>query len=113
MKKLWCWRCRAEMPMLDEEEYARALELHRGGMRATKEFRQRWEIPLEHASMEQRFQPVLDFYEQLTSFKETNENAVMHHRLALYGPPCKHCGRPLRTPKAKLCANCMHPRSQE
>jgi len=23
MKMLWCWRCKAEMPMLDEEEFGR------------------------------------------------------------------------------------------
>lgn len=22
MKRLWCWRCQAEMPMLDEDEFA-------------------------------------------------------------------------------------------
>jgi hypothetical protein len=22
------------------------------------------------------------------------------------GPPCVHCGRPLRTPRARLCAEC-------
>ena len=95
--------------MLDEVEYAEVSQLYSEGIRATKEFRQRWGVPLKDASTGERFQPVRDAYERLTGMKETNENAIMHHRLSIYGPPCKHCGKPLRTPKAKLCASCMRP----
>jgi hypothetical protein len=109
MQMLWCWRCKCEMPMLDEAEYARILLLYSESMRGTKEFRERHGVPIEHASIYQRFQPVRDAYERMTGVKESNENAIMHHRLSLYGPPCKHCLRPLRTPKAKLCGSCMFP----
>lgn len=109
MKLLWCWRCKCEVPMLNEAEYAEAALLYRGGIRATKEFRERWGVPLNDASIDERFRPVRDAYERLTGIKESNENAIMHHRLSLYGPPCKYCHKPLRTPKAKLCASCMHP----
>jgi hypothetical protein len=109
MKMLWCWRCKTEMPMLDEKEFAEISQLHLEGFRATKEFRQRWNIPLVGIHRDLRFKPMLDRYEQLTGMKETNPNAVMHHRLALYGPPCKRCGKPLRTPQARLCGACMFP----
>jgi hypothetical protein len=95
--------------MLDEVEYAEVSRLYSEGIRATKEFRGRWGIPLKDASIIDRFKPVRDAYERITCIKETNENAIMHHRLSKYGPPCKHCGKPLRTPNAKLCAGCMHP----
>jgi hypothetical protein len=46
------------MPMLDEEEFECVYRLYDEGMRATKEFRQKWNIPLENATSEQRMWPV-------------------------------------------------------
>ena len=112
MKILWCWRCKADVPMLDESEFASVSELYRAGFKATKEFRQRWGIPLEGASVEQRLQPVTLRYEELTGVRNCPPGAVMHHRLMQYGPPCKQCGKPLRTPKAKVCGACMYPVDQ-
>jgi len=109
MRMLWCWRCKCEMPMLDEVEYSQIARLYNESMKATKEFRKLWNIPLEGISINERFRPGRDEYEHLTGVKESNENAIMHHRLSLYGPPCKRCQRPLRTPKAKLCGSCMSP----
>jgi len=109
VKRLWCWRCKTEVPMLNDEEYAEVSRLYSGGIRATKEFRERWGVPLKDALTEERFRPVRDAYERLTGMKESNQNAIMHHRLSLYGPPCKNCHKPLRTPRAKLCASCMSP----
>jgi ribosomal protein L37E len=109
MQLLWCWRCKAEMPMLDEVEFAEMWRLYGDGMKATKEFRQKWGLPPEGMESAVRFKPLLDRYEQLTGMKKTNPNAVMHHRLSQYGPPCKRCGKPLRTPEAKLCGACMFP----
>ena len=52
------------------------------------------------------FGPALKEYERITGFVETNPNALHHHRISLYGPECRGCGRPLRTPKATRCASC-------
>ena len=39
MKMLWCWRCRREMSMFDEEEYTAAFRLYGDCMKGTKELR--------------------------------------------------------------------------
>jgi hypothetical protein len=95
--------------MLDEEEYAEIAGLYTGAIQGLKRFREHSGADLKHPAVGEFFRPVRERYEQLTGLRETNENAILHHRLSLFGPPCKHCGKPLRTPKAKLCGNCMKP----
>jgi len=58
---------------------------------------------------ERMFGPMLLEYERITGIRETNPNAIYHHVLSMYGPPCSNCGKPLRTPRAKLCGSCMMP----
>lgn len=111
MKWLWCWRCKTEMPMLDEQEYAEILALYSAGMQSVKDYRTKTSAALEDIAIAESFAPLLARYKEITGFTETNRYAVMHHRLSLYGPPCSKCGRPLRTPKAKLCGSCMAPRN--
>lgn len=92
MKMLWCWRCRKEMPMLDDEGYGRVFALVQAGA--------------ERRIRESLFGPVLDEYERITGYRETNPNAIFHHKLSKFGPPCSKCGKPLRTQRAKLCGSC-------
>jgi hypothetical protein len=65
----------------------------------------------EGDSRQRTFAAALREYERITGFHETNPNVLYDHRLSKWGPPCGRCGRPLRTPRAKLCGSCMHPRS--
>jgi hypothetical protein len=109
MRMLWCWRCQAEMPMLDEDEFASVNALYRECMLASKEFREAHRLPGESGSIDERFAPVRRRYEELTGMKDCHQNAILHHRLSLYGPPCGACGRPLRTPRAGVCGSCMAP----
>ena len=60
----------------------------------------------EEFSIDAMFEPACDKYFEITGFRETNHNAIWHHRISLYGKPCKKCGKPLRTPKASFCAAC-------
>ncbi|MCU0494854.1 MAG: hypothetical protein MUD01_24980 [Chloroflexaceae bacterium] len=106
MKILYCWRCKMDVPMLDEAEFAVIHKLYRGGFDATKEFREQHNLSLGHLFIDERFRPVREAYAQMAGWNEPNEHAIMHHRLSYYGPPCKQCGKPLRTPVASFCAAC-------
>jgi hypothetical protein len=90
---LYCWRCQIEIPMLDDREAMYVLGPFRFDEQRTKDVRSGKNI-------------VLQRYFEVTGFEETNANAVWHHQLDQYGPPCRNCGKPLRTPRAKLCAAC-------
>lgn len=98
MEMKYCWRCKMEVPMLDEEEFAIAFNLYSKGIRTLDEDRQ------------QRFKELLDYYNHLTGFGETEPNAIMHHSLQQIGPDCENCGKPYRTPKAKKCLACGNKR---
>lgn len=103
---LYCWRCDMVLPMLDEEEWALLQPLLSSAISDLMKYRK--ENPSDpdepwNAKLGQR---ALACYRAFTGFEETNINALHHHRLSLYGPPCAHCGKPLRTPQAKLCAAC-------
>ena len=82
VRVLYCWRCQMEIPMLEKQEAA---------------------YVLEGAHDEKR---ILRRYFELTGFAETNSNAVWHHVADQYGAPCSACGKPLRTPRARMCAAC-------
>lgn len=94
MKKQWCWRCQMVVPMLEEEEYKKALELNAKARKIN--------------SLKDRFQPLIDYHYQITGYKEENPNVIFHHALHWYGKPCEQCGKPYRTPKASFCAACGH-----
>ena len=94
MKVMWCWRCRMDVPMLDEAEYAEIQVLHRAAFHAAGK------------RMHERFLPVCEAYERITGVAESNVNAIAHHRISLYGRICQNCGKPLRTPRARFCAAC-------
>ena len=91
MKMLWCWRCKTEVPMLDDFEYEHVMS----------------QIHPSKTTREQIFRDFLLEYERLTGIHETNPSTVFHHRWSMYGPPCRFCGKPLRTPKSTLCGHCM------
>ena len=103
MQMLWCWRCRMIVPMLDEAEFAQIGALYRKALVSAKQFGRQSGMPLDREAIDDCFAPMRELYEQLTGMMESNQIAILHHRLSLYGPPCSNCHKPLRTPKAKLC----------
>lgn len=92
-----------DMPMLDEPEFARVQEAYSAAFQPRGERRE--------PDVNARFSRVLELYREMTGFEETNPNAVLHHRLSLYGPPCTVCSKPYRSPNARFCAACGTHRS--
>jgi hypothetical protein len=70
---MWCWRCKTDVPILDDDEYRQVTAVRGTGT---------------HRSIQEKFMgPVLAEYERITGFHETNANAIFHHRASDYGPP--------------------------
>lgn len=84
-KIMYCWRCQTDIPMLTEPE---------------------WEDVYKFLYPNFDPEAALYRYESITGFKETNVNAIWHHRASSFGPTCNNCKKPLRTPKANFCAEC-------
>ena len=78
MKVQWCWRCKMDIPMLDEDEFSLVMT----------EF---------HANRPDGRKAMMAEYNRLTGFLESNPNAVWHHRISIYGPSSpaveRSCGR--------------------
>jgi hypothetical protein len=74
--------------MLDDEEFKRVSKLRNSGT--------------EGGIKERMFGPLLREYERITGIAKANPNAIYHHVLSMYGPPCKKCGKPMRTSKGKV-----------
>lgn len=104
-KPLYCWRCKTTLPMLDEQEWSQFAEPLGNIVGLIKKVRLEQGLSLPEAAKVAGLE-ALYRYREITGFVETNVNALWHHRLSLFGPPCSSCGKPLRTPKAKHCAEC-------
>lgn len=91
--------------MLDETEWAQLAPWLNNVPEQIKAYRQRHGVSLAEAQRK-GLAPALAEYFRLTGFPETNGNVLFHHRLALFGPPCRRCGKLLRSPRAKHCAAC-------
>jgi rubrerythrin len=95
-----------ELPMLTEEEWQRVLPGLANAIEQIKRYREEHQCSLAEATARGFGQDARAIYEEITGFPETNANALFHHRLSLYGPPCHACGKPLRTPHATYCPMC-------
>ena len=92
--------------MLEDHEWELVLPLLRRSLSDLQSYRQKHDVSLAEAKDQEFGRAALEKYLELTGFNETNVDALWHHHVSLYGPPCNSCGKPLRTPKAKYCAAC-------
>jgi hypothetical protein len=94
------------MPMLDEGEWAELATSLESMVRRVQSYREQTGASLGDAVKLGYEQPALDKYFALTGFRESNVNALWHHRLSKHGPPCPRCGKLLRTTRAARCVEC-------
>jgi hypothetical protein len=88
------------MPILDGEEMAIIHRILEEGIE-----RRRSGVPAREAMT-----IVRETYSEMTGAPEIQENAILHHHLSYFGPPCEQCGKPYRTDKASFCTECGHVR---
>ena len=92
--------------MLTDEEWAVVSPHLQGAVEQIKRYREEHQCSLKEANANGFGREALRIYAEITGFRETNANALFHHRLSLYGPPCQTCGKPLRTSAASYCPMC-------
>lgn len=96
--------------MLTEQEWQAVSPHLANAVEQIKRYRDEHSSSLAEANAKGFGIEPLALYESMTGFKETNPNALYHHRLSLYGPECPQCGKPLRSPQARFCAVCSYER---
>jgi hypothetical protein len=109
MKLMWCWRCKQEVPMLDEEEYSKVDQVYGDCIKKVRKYMEDYGVPLKEAPLDFLYLPVTLEYNRIagTKTKFGYEAIMCHpHRISSQGPACKVCGKPLRLPKAKKCVFC-------
>src|SRR6266850_6801097 len=102
----WCWRCQRDVAMLDEAEWQTIAPLLGSSLETIKRLRRAQNASFREPQTNLFGYMALAKYRELTGQPETNLNVLWHHRAELYGSPCTKCGKPLRTPRATMCAAC-------
>ena len=111
MKIQYCWRCNADVPMLDEAEYEKVHAGYEKCARAVTDYRERHNAALKETPLAELWRPVQELYARITGAVGLDPEHILKHRLSSLGPACANCGRPLRTPEARKCASCGHSRA--
>jgi hypothetical protein len=92
--------------MLDDAEWAQLAPMLIDMTTGLKRCRERGNTPVFEAMKRSYEEAALAKYFELTGFRETKVQALWHHYIANFGPPCRACGRLLRTSRARFCAEC-------
>ena len=102
----YCWRCKTDVLMLDDKEWQQIAPHLDKAIKQIKDYRQKNNASLTEARQRGYGREALRAYHDITGHQETSPDLLWHHRLSLIGPICGACGKPLRTPRAKFCAEC-------
>ena len=106
MKIRFCWRTNKPEMMLSEDEWQQIRSLSEGTQANTMALQN--EGLSKHQAAIILHKKMVDAYNKLTNGNLPYEDwhLIQYFQLNQYGPDCNKCGFPLRSPRAKLCANC-------
>lgn len=105
METHYCWRCECKVPLLSESEWAILSPLADETINKVKDHRKLTGCSIKEAQLVVGNR-LLEEFNRITGFNETNYLAIYHHRRSLFGKECGNCGFLLRTPRASYCVNC-------
>ena len=105
-KRVFCWRCGRFVRGLDEWEYEEYSQIVAEYKRAINDANDRGQ--LTEILWAERRRRLEEACRRLSGEEGMEPFHLFKHRLRSYGPPCKACGRNLRTPKAARCMACGH-----
>ena len=95
MEVHYCWRCEADLPFLNENEYS-YIEPYLS-----------IPLPIKKIEGKEALSIIpMGLFEHMTGYRLNDWGDINHHRRSLHGPECSNCGHLLRTPQARFCANC-------
>jgi hypothetical protein len=97
--------------MMNEREFAQFETAYAVAVRSVKSYRARRNASLATTPLARLYRPVRALYREFSRraglrVPLVSVDHLRQHRLTDYGPPCRSCGLPLRTPDARLCAAC-------
>jgi hypothetical protein len=108
MRVIYCYRCKSDVPGLDDAEDAELRALWKSCCEMEREHTgdlNAWKV-IGVARTSPNFAPVRDRYRQITGQDMATKCMDFFHRLSAMGSPCPNCGVALRTPKAQICLAC-------
>jgi len=106
MQTRWCWRCRAEVPMMHDSEWIDTYPLFIAALKADKLRTDPEEVLHKYQTLSEAMATLFG------SFTSDPRVPFWHkHLLSSLGPPCSRCNKVLRTPLASKCFECSFARS--
>ena len=103
----YSYKVRRKIPLLSEEDY-KIVAVHLSNrIDDIMSYRKKHNCSLQEASINSDGgQKALIAFEKITGVRLMHPDEIYIARSALYGRQCPDCGKPFRTPRAKLCAEC-------
>jgi hypothetical protein len=105
-EKVYCWRCKRFISMLNDQEYEEVREVYRQCILNIKAYRKEHGTYLSDTPVFKLHAPVRDAYERITGETGVDHDEILKHHVSNFGPPCPKCGKNLRTSKANKCFEC-------